>query len=486
MKDFRQFALSPLVPLCAAIGVIAGTAVIPNMQPFRDPTGYVATYNTGGNIDKSNPFFQSLGTNGRTCETCHQADQAFSMSAQKIQQRFVFSQGKDPLFAPIDGANCPNDQQGNPASHSLLLTHGLIRIGLTMPVNPEFSLKVIHDPYGCAISQDPKTGQLIVSVYRRPLPSTNLDFLSTIMFDGRETIDPLNDEQTFEANLTADLSHQAIDAVLTHAQASQPPSQEQVAAIVKLELGFYTGQLLDNEAGALYVDGAVGGPKFLSAQSYYPGINDSLGGDPHGNKFDPAAMTVYAAWQDSGDGNYGQGRAMIAAGEKIFNTTTAHITGVRGLNDNPALNYPKEIDGTCTTCHDTPNVGDHSLPLPLDIGTGHALSFENDPRIAGALTQLNLPDLPVYLITGCSDPQDPSRHLTFYTSDPGKGLISGRCSDVDRGKGPVLRGLAARAPYFHNGSAASLEELVNFYNDRFTMGMTAEQKKQLIAFLNSL
>ena len=124
----------------------------------------------------------------------------------------------------------------------------------------------------------------------------------------------------------------------------------------------------------------------------------------------------------------------------------------------------------------TPNVGNHSLPLPLDIGTGHALPFENDPRIAGALTQLDLPDLPVYLITGCSDPKDPSRRLTFYTSDPGKGLVSGKCADVNRGKGPVLRGLAARAPYFHNGAAANLEELVNFYNNRFRMEMTDERR----------
>ena len=236
MKDYRQFASLLLVPLCAAVGVIASTAVIRNLQPFQDPTGYVATYNTGGNIDKSNPFFQSLGTNGRTCETCHQADQAFSMSAQKIQQRFIFSQGKDPLFAPVDGANCPNDQQGDPASHSLLLTHGLIRIGLTMPVKPEFSLKVIHDPYRYAITKDPKTAQLIVSVYRRPLPSTNLDFSSTIMFDGGDRRSA--DQQTdVEVNLAVDLGRQAVDAVLTHAQASQRPSQEQVAAIAN-SIGF--------------------------------------------------------------------------------------------------------------------------------------------------------------------------------------------------------------------------------------------------------
>jgi cytochrome c peroxidase len=46
--------------------------------------------------------------------------------------------------------------------------------------------------------------------------------------------------------------------------------------------------------------------------------------------------------------------------------------------------------------------------------------------------------------------------------------------------------LAARAPYFHNGAAADLRELVNFYNQRFQMGLTEEQKQDLIAFLNSL
>jgi len=65
-------------------------------------------------------------------------------------------------------------------------------------------------------------------------------------------------------------------------------------------------------------------------------------------------------------------------------------------------------------------------------------------------------------------------------------LVSGKCADVNRGKGPILRGIAARAPYFHNGAAANLDELVSFYNNRFSMGLTDEQKQQLIAFLNSL
>jgi cytochrome c peroxidase len=76
--------------------------------------------------------------------------------------------------------------------------------------------------------------------------------------------------------------------------------------------------------------------------------------------------------------------------------------------------------------------------------------------------------------------------VNYYTSDPGKGLVTGLCADVNRGKGPILRGLAARAPYFHNGAAANLEELVNFYNQRFQMNLSSKEKKELIAFLNSL
>jgi cytochrome c peroxidase len=64
--------------------------------------------------------------------------------------------------------------------------------------------------------------------------------------------------------------------------------------------------------------------------------------------------------------------------------------------------------------------------------------------------------------------------------------VSGKCVDVNRGKGPVLHGLAARAPYFHNGSAANLNQLVIFYNQRFQMKLTEQQKHEVVAFLNSL
>jgi cytochrome c peroxidase len=66
--------------------------------------------------------------------------------------------------------------------------------------------------------------------------------------------------------------------------------------------------------------------------------------------------------------------------------TALTITNSRGLNDNAALNRPATFAGTCAACPDTPNIGHHSLPLPLDIDTGHSSNpYESDQTIVSAL-----------------------------------------------------------------------------------------------------
>src|SRR5439155_11628578 len=128
--------------------------------------------------------------------------------------------------------------------------------------------------------------------------------------------------------------------------------------------------------------------------------------------------------------------------EALFNTSAITITGVAGLNGNPGDAVTGPVRGTCTTCHDSPNVGDHSVSAPLNIGlTGD--HPEAMPRTA---------DLPLYTLQCVSGPL---AGQTFRTTDPGRALISGKCADIGKFKGPILRDLAARAPYFHNGSAAT-------------------------------
>jgi cytochrome c peroxidase len=82
--------------------------------------------------------------------------------------------------------------------------------------------------------------------------------------------------------------------------------------------------------------------------------------------------------------------------------------------------------------------------------------------------------------------QGPLAGRIYTVTDAGKAMISGMCKDIGRIKGPILRGLAARAPYFHNGSAATLLDVVNFYDQRFAIGFTNQQKTDLVNFLNSL
>jgi len=471
----RRIVLSAV----ALVTIVSGSAIadvyLRNLFPFLDLTGFSGTYSNTGSVDLSGPFFQSLGTNGRTCETCHAPSDAFGLSAIDAQLRYFISQGKDPLFAQVDGSTCPT----GPVNNSLVVNNGLIRIGLTVPPNttdpspPQYTIAAVQDPYGCALTTNPQ-GQQIASVYRRPLPTTNLGFLSAVMFDGRESLSyPLNKEQTFSDNLNTDLTQQATDAILIHAQADQTPTAAQLSQIVNFELALNSAQLSDFFAGSLS-KGANGGAQFLSTQNYYPGINDSLGGDPEGKQFTPNVFTIYSSFQNSWDPQ----RASIARGEQIFNTQPLTISDVPGLTTGT-----QQIMGTCTTCHDTFNVGNHSFPLPLDIGTGHSLAYETDPNIIAALKQLQPPTLPVFELL-CT--QGPLAGNTYYTSDPGKALITGQCSDIGRGKGLILRGLPARAPYFHNGVAANLQQLVNFYNQRFQIGFSEQQMKDLVNFLQTL
>jgi hypothetical protein len=418
---------------------------LPNPLHSSDPTGTLSTFSTAGGIDRSNPFFQNLGTNGRTCGSCHVSNDAWTVTPPDIQARFNSSNGLDPIFRPVDGSNCPTDDvstlQARQSAYSLLLNKGLIRISLTVPNTAQFTISGVQDPYSC-----PQTTATQPAFYRRPLPATNLDFLSAVMWDGRETV---KDPNTGYIDLT---------------QATNPPTPQQLAQIVSFETALYTAQSRDENAGTLTAFGATGGSVNLSKQPFYTGINDSVGGDPTGAPFNPNVFTLYNHWANlNGQPN----RQAVARGQALFNTLPIQITGVAGLND--ALGQPV-INGTCTTCHDSPNVGNHSFSVPLNIGT----------TAYPALPALDTSGLPIYTVQ-CSD-GSPAVQVT----DVGRAMKSGKCADVGKVKGPILRGLAGRAPYFHNGAAASLNDVVEFYSERFNLNLTDQQKSDLVAFLQTL
>jgi cytochrome c peroxidase len=441
--------------------------VIPRLSVDPDPAGAVATFQSDrATFTFNNAFFKDLGTNGRTCFTCHQPQSGWSVSAAGVAKRFAASAGADPIFRLVDGATCPNANVSTLAAkieaYKLLTSKGLIRIGLPIPAGAEFAVAVASDPYQC--NTNPVTGLTsptsgIVSTYRRPLPSTNLGFLSAVMWDGREP----------------NLSSQAIDATLGHAQAKTPPTPEQVAQIVAFESRLFTAQIYDKEAKELDDKNARGGPIALALQlpKFYIGINDPLGQNPKGVPFTSQIFDLYRPWLGlHGWDPVTDKRRSVARGEEVFNNTKINMTDVSGLNDDLNL---ASIPGFCGTCHDTPNVGNHSVKAPLDFGISGAGA--NSPPV------LDVSALPVFTVT-CT--RGPLAGKTYTVTDLGRALITGKCQDIARFKGPILRGLAARAPYFHNGSAATLMDVVEFYDRRFSIGLTDQHKTDLVNFLNTL
>ena len=493
------------IAVLATIAAVSGQqsdlrSFIPNGVFFLNPNGASQTYSTnGGGIDQTGPFFQSLGTNGRTCGTCHQASDGMSVSAANVELRFLLTQGQDPIFRPVDGSNCNHSIDvstlgGREAAYSLLRTRGLIRIAIAIPANANYQVVSVNNPYGCNESD-------VISMYRRPLPSTNLRFLSAVMFDGRESTPVTGTTKISYANyptsLVNDLAHQSVDATTTHAQGdgTRPTAAEQ-QEIVNFEMGLSTAQAFGFRIGLLNAYGASGGPLPIVNQPFFISINSSVhfllsqfeqpGGlvTPGDGQFTPSIFDTFDAWAGLPNGDP---RAAVARGEAIFNSKPINITGVAGINDDisagglVAGGIPS-LQGTCGTCHDTPNVGNHSFPTPLNIGTGDPSPSSPSANMGG----LDITYLPS--ITVCeTDPASGSPTSDCKTTtDLGQALIDGNFDHVGKIKGPILRGLSARAPYFHNGSARTVLDAVRFYETRFGLVLTPQEESDLVAFLSSL
>jgi cytochrome c peroxidase len=520
LSTWQQALSSPLPAGISALeGALEGIGpVIPQTEFTLDATGFLGTYQPGGpTTTATNAFFQSLGTNGRSCATCHQPASSMSISKAQIELTYLLTGGKDPLFAPVDGANCPNQVpavntapsplggflgQGKnlAAAHSLLLNRGVFRIFLPVPANAEFTVTVVSDPTTCnttpAYNQvvNPTTGAVtqIVSVFRRPRIASNLAFVTgPLGFGPPSTCDPTTDAAgttstcTGKGNIMWDgrepsLLSQATDATLGHAQASAPPTTAQLVEMVNFEVGLYSAQSYDFFAGNLAAPGLMGGPVNLGTPAIEP---------PGSTLFVthiPPFEGFYDAWSTvTGTSPQAQMQASILRGENIFNNFTFTVNDVHGISDlcfgGHCLGGP---GSTCGLCHNQQyNGNDDAGGAQHEIGVGgqdngNPSLFNSAPAPAT--------DLPIFLLT-CNPGTTPSYvGSVVYTNDPGAALITGKCADIGSSTVPQLRGLASHAPYFRDGSAQTLLAVVNFYNNRFNMGLSAQQKTDLVNFLNTL
>ena len=153
---------------------------------------------------------------------------------------------------------------------------------------------------------------------------------------------------------------------------------------------------------------------------------------------------LYDAWEHSGNPQ----RRQIWRGQEIFNN----------------VNAPS--GHSCRGCHNAANNGQNVGGALFDIGVSR-------PEVAR-------PDMAVYTFQRTSD------GAILQTTDPGRGIRSGNFADLDHFKTPNLRGLASRAPYFHNGIAATLDDVVEHYEAALGFVFTAQGRADLVAFLAAL
>lgn len=458
----------------------------PTVQDYPNAEGVLRTYFPEGPLDtRGHPFFQPIGANGRACVTCHQPADAMSLSAETAQRRWDETGGKDPLFAAIDGSNCPTAPQAARASHSLLLDRGLFRVQRPWPpkdwsgkpVKPDFTLEVVRDPTGCnsGPKYGPKAGNL--SVYRRPRPVANLKYLVAMGFayDPKAglplAVDPATGKPV-SGNLMADdrvpsLRAQMLDASAVHLQMVGRMSEADQARVESFILGVYTAQQESRTGGALDAGGAQGGPRTLAESK--PGQLGSIG---------KAVWSEYAPWEDMSDAERASlspdqlaWRESVARGAKVFRDKTFLITDSAGINS--PIGFGNPVRNSCVFCHNMSQMGNDVAPGQVDLGT--TTEPFADPR----------PDLPLFKITCLGDPH-PHYGRIIYTMDPGYALTTGRCADVGKITLQSMRGLAARAPYFSNGSAKDLAGVVDFYNRRYNIGYTDQERQDLINLLGAL
>lgn len=462
---------------------------LPAEAQFKNGEGAIGFLNAAGAVDtRDHPFFKAMGTNGRACVSCHQPSDAMSLSTETIQRRWEQTGGKDPLFAAIDGANCPALPQADRASHSLLLDRGLFRVAASWPpkardgkpIRPEFNIEVVRDPTGCNTSPvyGLNSAQPTISVYRRPRVAGNLRYvtLAAGRFNAKNLamtmpVDP-ETGRPVGLNFMADareitLKTQAASAVLTHEEGANPLTAAELQKIVDFESQIYVAQKMHKQGGELHY---AGGPPALGPEAMRDGRPGQLG-----DVLDNPVFKSFDAWRKAAPGETAEQRtfrASVARGADVFFLRPFFIRDTQHINTVGLGNPAKR---TCATCHNGQLTGQDLTAGWVDLGTTNR-PWANDS-----------PELPLFKIT-CNAAAPPHTFLgrVIYTQDPGRALVTGRCLDVGSIVMQQFRGLSARKPYFSNGSAKSLRELVDFYDRRFTIGFSEQERTDLANFLSVL
>jgi mono/diheme cytochrome c family protein len=471
--------------------------VLPAELSVVNSRGKLGVLNASGPIEmRDHAFFEPQGLNLRACVTCHQPADGMSVSVESLRERWRVTKGDDLVFAAVDASNNPKLPQGIEISHSLLLNRGLFRIGLQWPphdrqgrvIKPEFTIEVVRDPTGVNLDTDyGLTGaNPTVSVFRRSRPVANMKYVMSpddaalnkpgaVLATDPETGLPV------AMNLMSDSRHltlkpQALAAYRDHQEGRHSLSRDQLREIVEFEMQIYVAQSVDKWGGSLI---EAGGPTGLGPQALAKGELR-----PGADRVRDSVFHSFDSWKAPEGMPKGiseaqrEFRASVARGADLFATRQFWIRDVAHINTG---GQDSPIKGTCATCHSARMIGQSAAAGWADLGTAN-YPRSTDPKVFSSQAEL-----PIFkCVCDESAPPHPFLGRVIYTTDPGRSLITGKCADIGAIVPQQLRGLSARAPYFVNGSAKSLREVVDYHDRRFDMKLSEREKLDLENFLSVL
>jgi cytochrome c peroxidase len=352
-----------------------------------------------------------LGGNGRACSDCHMPSEGFQLSPAAAQSRFDALQAKrehnknadDPLFRPVD-ADDFRINGDNAIDFSNLVENGLVRV--TMPLPP--NVKLI----------DPVTGQLSdetsVDLWRAVMPVLNVaitgpDGVLPIWPPGAPR-SPIMGQDPNGPNRQGGYQHDARFGTLQEQARGALFAHAQVSveppARMLDDLAAFQ-QTLFSSPGVELLAGAI-----LSGSTPFPDP------DPELNEFEQQ-------------------------GKVVFNRACAQC---HGGTLHPSGSTPE-------TAFVRPLVRYHNIQTacPRPTTDGYAPCPERLARNARTY-RITLANGTFQFVT---------------TSDPGRLLLTGQPADLGVMDVTQLRGISRTAPYFHNNSAATLEEMLDHYDAFF-------------------
>jgi cytochrome c peroxidase len=358
-----------------------------------------------------------LDGNGRSCGDCHLATDSFQLSPAGAEARFQLLQQRrqrdpdadDPLFRPIDADDFRTNGE-SASDFSNLRENGLVRIAFRLPSN----IKLV----------DPATGVLLdeTDVWRM-VPTVN-----DVALTGPDTSDPWfrgpNDTGGYQLDgRAATLQDQALGALVSHAQIQGVPSQRLLDDLTAFQRALFTNP------GVRALSKAID-----AGQTPLPDPDSSLD-------------------------------ALEQQGKAVFERACATCHG-----------GPAQSNGHL------PNIRFHSIssqcPRPIDtrpiavVKPARFAYASCPPRLARNARTYQI-ELSIDTITPAGVLLPAGTKIRRTSSDPGRALLTGfvggppPLDDWDKFDVPGLRGLRNTAPYFHNNSATTLEEVVDHYIEFF-------------------